>query len=151
MHRILLAVDDSPAALAAARLAVELAAGWGAAVRAVTVLADHDVDAQMRAVLPAAHTTSLGERRRQAASGVLHHVTRLAIEAGVAVETVQVAGEPAPHILDQARSWQANLIVVGRTGTAGARQPYIGGQTRHVLEFSRTPVLVVPQPTEVDS
>jgi len=77
---------------------------------------------------------------------VLRHVARLASEAVVPVETVQLAGEPAPAILEHARSWNADLIVVGRSGTAGPGQPYVGGETRHVLDFTGAPALVVPPP-----
>ncbi|HEU4420980.1 MAG TPA: universal stress protein [Pilimelia sp.] len=148
MRRVLLAMDDSPAALAAARLAVELAAGWGATVRVVTVVADHGIDTQLRAALSPANTATVRERRSKAADAILVHVVKLAAGAAVPVEPVQLAGEPGAQILEQARSWRADLIVLGRSGATGPGQPYVGGETRHVLEFAVTPVMVVPHPEQ---
>jgi nucleotide-binding universal stress UspA family protein len=148
IRRVLLAMDDSPAAFAAARLAVALATGWGATVRVVTVVADHGIDTQLRATLSLADTATVGERRSKSAEAVLVHVAKLAAGAAVPVESVQLAGEPAAQILEQARAWRADLIVLGRSGTTGPGQPYVGGETRHVLEFAVTPVLVVPRPEE---
>lgn len=97
----------------------------------------------MGGVLSPAHSDRGGSAAP--ADAVLRHVDRLASQAGVPIETAQLSGEPAPRILYQARSWQADLIVVGRSGTAEPGQLYVGSQTQHVLEFAGTPVLVVPR------
>jgi nucleotide-binding universal stress UspA family protein len=77
---------------------------------------------------------------------VLARLTALAGEHGLAPETLLVSGTPGPVILRVAREWSADLVVVGRAGRAAQGEPYVGSQTRHVLEFSDRPVLVVPQP-----
>jgi nucleotide-binding universal stress UspA family protein len=140
IERVLLAVDDSPAALAAARLAIDLAKGWTATLRVVTVVADHEVAERLHS----GATNRVDQRRMATASTVLHYVATLADRVGMPVETTQLDGEPAPAILEQARVWSADLIVIGRSGSAGAGQPFVGSQTRHVLEFADAPVLVVP-------
>lgn len=140
ISRVLLAVDDSPAALAATAAAVDLAAACGAQLRAVTVVANHRVTDLLRAGADPA----LQERREQAAATVLRHAARVADRSAVPVETSPLSGEPAPRILEEARSWSADLIVMGRASPTGAGQPYVGGQTRHVLEFADVPVMVVP-------
>jgi nucleotide-binding universal stress UspA family protein len=76
---------------------------------------------------------------------VLRYVAALAGRAEMPIETKQLDGEPAPAILEQARVWSAGLIVIGRSGSPGAGQPYVGSQIRHVLEFAEVPVLVVTQ------
>jgi nucleotide-binding universal stress UspA family protein len=133
IRRILLAVDDSPAALAAARVAIDLAACAGATVRVLTVFTDDRVPQPPG-------------RREQAAASVLRYVAGWAQRAAVPVEDARLTGEPAACILDEATGWSADLIVVGRAGSSGAGAPYIGGQTRRVLEFAEIPVLVVPPP-----
>jgi nucleotide-binding universal stress UspA family protein len=143
MHRVLVAVDDSPAALAAARLAVQLARDWKADVRAVTVVFDHEVIDRLGGTLNA---EPLQRRRGHAASSLLHYVERIGRAAGVRVETVQSSGPAAEELLKQARAWSADLVVIGRSGRGGVGQPYVGSHTRHVLEFADQPVLVVPQP-----
>jgi len=145
IRRVLVAVDDSPASLAAARLAVELAATWNASLRAVSVVGDHLVDERLAAVLGPPEPEPLARRRENAASAVLRHLARLAEQSGVPIETRQLDGEPAAVILDEARRWPADLVVLGRSDRHGAGEPYIGAQTRQVLEFADRPVLVVPQ------
>ena len=61
------------------------------------------------------------------------------------VETRRLEGHPAPRILSVAREWGAGLVVIGRSERGSAGPHYVGAQTRHVLEFSDVPVLVVPQ------
>lgn len=139
MKRILLAVDDSPAGLAAARAAVELAAQTSARVRAIHVLADGQIS---RALHGSSAATE--ERRAHQAAAVLHFVGDLATRAGVELETASLTGEPAKVILDEAIRWPADIIVLGRAGDRHVGQPYIGSDVRHVLEFATLPVLVVP-------
>jgi nucleotide-binding universal stress UspA family protein len=66
--------------------------------------------------------------------------------AGWEIETRQLGGEPARHILTEARGWPADLIVIGKSGGRQLGEPYVGSQTAHVLEFADRPVLVVPPP-----
>lgn len=139
--RILVAADDSPGGLAAARTAIMLAASLAAQLRAVHVLVDGDLDRALAAV----HSGDVRARRSFGATAVLDHVARQAAQAGVKAETVSLGGEPARCILDEARTWVADLIVMGRSDLpAGTGQPYVGGEVRQVLEFAEQPVLVIP-------
>jgi nucleotide-binding universal stress UspA family protein len=142
-QRILVAVDDSPAGLRAARLAIRLAKESGARLCSLSVVRDGR---------PSGRFDGEGIRERRAAAhlgeteaALLHYVADQAAESGVAVDVVQLAGEPPRHILEQARSWDAELIVMGRSDRRGPSSPYLGSVTEHVLEFAECPVLVVPQ------
>jgi nucleotide-binding universal stress UspA family protein len=143
IERVLLAVDDAPDSLAAARLAIELAAAWHVQLRAVHVSADHILDTALERASgqPAAHV-----RRTLAAATVLARVSALAQAAGVVVETELLSGDVGPAILDAAREWPADLVIVGKSARSASGAPYVGTQTRHVLEFADQPVLVVPAP-----
>jgi len=143
LRRLLVAVADSPASLAAARSAVELAARLGAQLRAVHVVSDGRLAALLGTVEPG--TGARGSPAPEAVP-VLAHVAELARRAGVPVSTVQHEGEVGPSVLDEARSWDADLIVVGRTTRRGAGDPFIGVDAQRVLEFCDCPVLVVPGP-----
>jgi nucleotide-binding universal stress UspA family protein len=145
VKRILLAVDDSPAGLAAARAAVELAAQTSARVRAIHVLAD----GQISRALHGSSAAATEERRAHQAAAVLHFVADLATRAAVELETASLTGEPAKVILDEAVRWPADLVVLGRAGDRHVGQPYIGSDVRRVLEFATHPVLVVPAVEEV--
>lgn len=172
IRHVLVAVDDSPAGLAALRLALDLACGWEAKVRAVTVVADHTLAERLRFALRdddgrgatagtgrgglAASGSSAGQvdvvrggndvqrRRVHAAEALLSHVAGLAERGNVPVETALRAGDPAARVLEEAAAWPADLIVLGRSDRSDAGQPYVGSHTRQVLEFAEQPVLVVP-------
>ncbi|MGH8866432.1 MAG: universal stress protein [Actinomycetes bacterium] len=143
LDRILVAVDNSPAALAAVRTAARLAAVHAARVRVVHVLGDDEL---VQALVTMGRDGTLRERRSREAAALLGHMASIARRAGVQVDTVDLDGEAAPRILEQARDWQADLLVMGRSDRRGPGQPYVGTVTRHVLEFAERPVLVVPQP-----
>lgn len=139
IQRMLIAVDDSPAALAAAQFGVRLAASIGAAVRVVTIVTDEEIVGRLHSV-----SGTGGFESHETEVAVLHHVAALAESAGVAVQTARLEGEVAARILQEVRSWSADLVVMGRSGRVGFGQPYIGNHTRHVLEFADVAVLVVP-------
>jgi nucleotide-binding universal stress UspA family protein len=134
-HRILLAADDSPDALAAARFSVGLAAELGAVLRVLNVV-------------PA--LTGVGEGATRdgwdpTSPPVLARVAALAERRGVTVVTDLLVGEVAETILDVAATWDADLVVLGRSGRPGG-WGYVGERTRHVLELASQPVVVVPGP-----
>ncbi len=139
--RLLLAVDDSVDSLAAARAAVELAREPGRVLRAVHVSLDGTLDAALRS---ASSRPGADTRRGLADVAVLARVRALATAAGVEVDTALLTGDVARTVLDEARRWAADLVVVGKSARAASGAPYVGTVTRHVLEFSEQPVLVVP-------
>lgn len=145
IERILVAIDDSRAGLEALQRAVELASRFAAALRVVHVHVDSDVTT----ALLASGAARTAERRREAVQSLFHRASRLAAVAGVGVETVELQGEPADQILEQARSWPADLVVIGRGEERGVGGPWVGRQTRMVLEFADQPVLVVPPSARV--
>jgi len=143
--RILVAVDDSPAGLAAARFAMDLARVCGASVRATTVLLDGRLEAAL-AGLPGHLESSdaLRARRGGGQTAVLRYVVELGLARDVETETTALMGEPARCILDEARAYRPDVIVMGRSDRRAAGQPYVGSEVRQVLEFAEQPVLVVP-------
>jgi nucleotide-binding universal stress UspA family protein len=138
--RILVAVDDSRDALAATRLAVDLARGLGAQLCAVHVIGDHGVEA----AIEAATGTPVGGRRDEAEASLLARVAALAESAGVAVQTVRLTGRVEAALLRAARDWDADLVVIGKSDRGAVGDPYVGSLTRHLLEFAEQPVLVTP-------
>ncbi len=141
--RVLVAVEDSVTGLQTAAVAVDLAAALGGSLLAVHVLGDGHVEAALRA--GRRDRGHVVEDRGASAAALLQHVAGLAGRAGVPVETRRLEGHPAPRILSVAREWGAGLVVIGRSERGSAGPHYVGAQTRHVLEFSDVPVLVVPQ------
>ncbi|MFZ2013471.1 MAG: universal stress protein [Nocardioides sp.] len=141
IERILLAVDDSPDALAASRLGAELAVGLGGELRVIHVLPDHEIDALLQT---GATELDLAARRTSSATSVLARAADLAKSSRVPVSTVLRQGEVARAVLDEAHAWRADLVIVGRSFRSVSGEPYVGPQTRQILELANRPVLVVP-------
>ena len=121
--KILVAVDDSAPALAAADFAVELARTLSAELRAVKVVEpERDPDVVLR------HVMSLGDR-----AGVTTTVT-----------SIDDGKHAFEAVLADAKLWGADLIVMGRSDQRPTGRPYVGSQTEHLLEFTEIPVVVVP-------
>jgi len=141
MMRILLAANDTPAGLAAARAAIHFAKQAAGQVRAVHVISAQGAEPGLH---PGSGRVRPDQLRPGASAQVLDYVAGLAGHAGVAIEVLTVRGQPARSILDQAAAWQADMIVLGRSGVRHVGQPFVGSQVLHVLEFAEVPVLVVP-------
>lgn len=140
-HHVLVAVDDSPDALAAARWAVSHAAEVGATLRVLHVASPQD-DPDGPSASPGA--TAHGWDSRTAP--VLARVAGLATIQGVTVVTDLLVGGVEETILSVATDWPADLLVLGRSGRPPGGWGYVGTRTRHVLELSTKPVVVVPGP-----
>jgi nucleotide-binding universal stress UspA family protein len=146
-RRVLVAVDGSVASLKAARLTVELATSWHAAVRAIAV-ADGESAGRLLDIAGRPGPTAR-ERRQTQLRDVLDYVKRLATDAGLEVDVLlrdPAGAQPYELILDEADRWKADLLFVGRREHRGLGRALLGSQAEHVLEFARLPVVVVPEP-----
>jgi nucleotide-binding universal stress UspA family protein len=133
-------VDDSAAALHAARVAIDLAAAAGARLTLVTVVEDHVLDAR----LDAAAIPDVAGRRARGAVAMVSRVATMADRQGVTAETEVLSGHGAEQVLAAVGRCGADLIVVAREPRlpAGSRTPSVN--VEHLLEFADVPVLVVP-------
>jgi len=142
-QRILVAVDDSPAALEGVLVATRLAVSMKARMKLMHVLADGALARALRRPGEAGPAEPAGEPvARQESQALLRRLAGHAQQAGVEVEAEEAAGDPGARLLDEARRWQADLVVVGRSDVREPGSPYVGRVTRHILEFSECPVLV---------
>ena len=146
VKRLLLCVDGSMAGMQAARLAVRLAVEGGGEIRAVCATAGDHVAETIDAI--GAPGESAAQRLHRSGAAILARVQELARPHGVPVEPVLRQGEPFVVILDEARRWHPDLLVIGRTGRRGPASTVLGSVTAHVLEFTEWPVVVVPIPQD---
>jgi nucleotide-binding universal stress UspA family protein len=124
--RILVAVDDTPAAAGVVATAVRVAAGCGVPL-VVASVAVHDT-AAARALAAAAADAGL----------------RAVEAAGAHGERRVVVGPPAERIAALAGETGADLIVVGRGGSHSAlRRMVFGGTARRIVGLAACPVLIV--------
>lgn len=74
---------------------------------------------------------------------MLRSLTEEAIAAGVKTEFTQNVGSPGRVICNLARSWGADLIVVGRRGRSGLNELLLGSVSNYVLHHAPCSILVV--------
>jgi nucleotide-binding universal stress UspA family protein len=142
-NRILVAVDDSRESLEAAQTAARLAIDLKAEVRIIMVVEDDHVGEEVERVTG----TDSRERRRLAATNLLEFVRQKVCAEGVPSSQVavkQATGNPYRQILEEARAWPADMIVMAVADRSAVRSNYIGSVTEQVIEFAGCPVLVVP-------
>lgn len=138
ISRILVGADASPGSFGAIRHAEEWAEVWSAEVRVLHVVPlppllpeyanGYDLDALKRS----------GELRAQEEIWPL--IGRR--DTGQAVEI----GSPAQVLAEQARAWQAELLVVARHDRNWLERAALGSVTERLLDGLPTSVLVIPAP-----
>ena len=82
----------------------------------------------------------------EAAASVREHFSGAAID----VSTRVLRGSPAPAIVDEARDWGAELIVVGSHGRGFWARQMIGSVSDAVIHHSPCSVLVVRSPRKAE-
>lgn len=63
--------------------------------------------------------------------------------AGINAQWTQVAGSPEHQICDLARSWEADLIVVGNRGRSGWSELFLGSVSNYIVHHAPCSVFVV--------
>lgn len=137
-HKILIAVDDSPIAEKVASTGFQLG---------------QQLNAEM-AILSVADTTFLttdrGVTQKESADMVKNDFKKsqqLLIDKVFKdhkIWSFVEEGKPYEMILNVAREWAADLIVIGTHGRTGISHLLIGSIAEQVVRHSKTPVLIVP-------
>src|SRR6202171_1141305 len=118
---IVVGTDGSDTAAQAVREAVDIAGAVGATlqlVSAYTPVSEQRLRAERR---DAPEDVQWAINPRQEVEAALADAADLAREAGVAVNTYARQGDPSDAILDVAEEQEADLVVVGNKGMAGAK------------------------------
>ncbi|MDJ0844325.1 universal stress protein [Crocosphaera sp.] len=79
----------------------------------------------------------------------LREYGEIAIRQGIATEWDWKIGEPGGWIRDIAKSWPADLIVIGRRGLSGVSEVFLGSVSNYIVHHAICSVLVV-QETKVN-
>ena len=142
MKTILAAVDTSNMRDAVVAEAVALARGGSARVVLLTIVQPPVLTSEYAPVVENfGELIAAGER---AAATLLAGVRQRVEAEGVTVETVQAAGAPVAHILEQAQKFNANYIVMGSHGHTAFYDLLVGSTTHGVLMRANCPVVIVP-------
>jgi nucleotide-binding universal stress UspA family protein len=144
LRKILVPIDGSGASLAAHRLALDLAATYGAVLILVYVV-DASVLAELSR-LSGQETPRLLQDMEESGQRLLATLLQESQKQGVKAEMDLRHGMPDEIILQEASRHQVDLIVMGKIGRKKHLRSLLGSVTMRVLEVAEAPVLVVGPP-----
>jgi nucleotide-binding universal stress UspA family protein len=146
--RILAPIDGSACSLHGLDEAISFAKQTGAALKIVHAVNEFFFDSGYGIPM---YSREVVESLREAGEAILKSAASKARERGVQTETVlldQVAARVADLILEQAKTWPADLIVMGTHGRRGLSRLAMGSDAEMVLRSATVPVLFVRAPAE---
>ena len=141
--RILVAVDGSKTSRRGLEEAIRIARFANATVQLVHVVNELVLEPDYLAT--STYLDVIGQLRANG-QAILAEATAIAQKAGVAYEgklIETVGGQAAISILQQAREWPADLIVMGTHGRRGIRRLAMGSDAEIVLRNAPVPLLLV--------
>lgn len=140
-RRILVAFDGSEHAHSALTDALELARRSGAAVRVVHVVSITGPTAMDE--LEMRYEAARQDALRMLGAQVLEEARAMAAETPVDIETelIEQVGRVADAIVEQARTWHADLLVLGTHGRRGVVRWVLGSDAELVIRTASVPVL----------
>ncbi len=142
-NRILVPVDGSRYSLNAVCMAARLSRIHGADMRIFHVIDDTLLDQLTR--FSKQGRESVREELRRNAQAFLSNMRCEMIHDEIITPSEPIIREGIPHevILEEALSWNADLIIMGKLGRRGISHILLGSVAERVIEFSDIPVLVV--------
>ena len=145
-QHILVAVDGSPTADQAVAQAADLAQATGGRIRLLNVM---DPIAHISGFeQPQVYQQEVLPRLRRAGEALLDAARTQVARRGVPVDTVlleNLDARVAELVVDHARSWGADLIVLGTHGRRGLARVLMGSDAEQIARTAPVPVLLVRQ------
>ena len=142
-QRILVPVDGSDVSNRGLEEAIKLSKALGGQMRLVHIVDDSALALNPETGIAAA---PLVEDFADGGKEILMEARTMAVAQGVDAETVlheNFTGRVADLIVEEARKWRADLIVMGTHATSGIRHAVMGSDAEAVLHGAEVPVLLV--------
>jgi nucleotide-binding universal stress UspA family protein len=143
-EKILVPVDGSPTSSLGLHEAIKLATLIGAKVKLLHVIDETSFMTSLEGGIGV--TAEVLIAIKLAGAQVLKDAAKQLEIAGVKVETELIEsyfGRVSDLVLDQAREWGANLIVIGTHGRRGVKRMLLGSDAEQILRLATVPVLLV--------
>ena len=144
-RRLLVPLDCSATSARGLREAAGLAKSQGARLRLLNVLDERFFVAAGEGY-PMSNIDQLIASLRAEGQKALDAASKAADKQGVKADTILIesGGRPVSDvILDEARKWRADLIVMGTHGRRGVNRMLLGSDAERVLRNAPVPVLLV--------
>jgi len=155
-NKILVALDDSSSSEHIFECALDLAKATGSKLLLLHVLSPLNKDYPDTAIYPAVdvyYSTLYSEMIKrwqeelseyeQRRLEILRSLASQAEAVEVTTEITQNIGDPGRTICAVARTWEANLIILGRRGRSGINELLLGSVSNYVLHHAPCSVLTV--------
>ncbi|GAA4356287.1 universal stress protein [Variovorax defluvii] len=143
-ERILVPIDGSATSMRGLDEAVRLARLTGGAIRLIHVVDELKYVTGFESF--AAYSGDIVPLMAQAGKEVLAQGRERVRRAGMEAESVlftSLAGRVSELVVEQAKAWQADLIVIGTHGRHGVARALLGSDAEQVLRMAPVPVLLV--------
>jgi nucleotide-binding universal stress UspA family protein len=140
---IVVGTDGSDTATQAVRRAVDMAAAVGATLELVSAYAPVSEQRLRAERRDAPEDVQWAIAPNQEVETALTSAADIARAAGVAVNTHAREGDPAGAILEVAEEQNADLVIVGNKGMAGAKRFLLGSVPNKVSHHAPCSVLIV--------
>jgi nucleotide-binding universal stress UspA family protein len=145
--KILVPVDGSETSERGLKEAIKIAKAQGSQLRLVHIVNEFIFDVSYSA---GPFPQNLIESLVTTGKAVLNTAESAAKREGVKVDSVlieSIGGAAADLILEQAKSWQPDLIVMGTHGRRGLAKLAFGSDAEQVVRAATVPVLLVRGPS----
>ena len=137
--KVMIAYDESPEAGRALQAGIELARAIGAEVKVITVLEPLPFYYSFAVAGAAASVENWEENQQRRSEGLQQKARKAVSDAGIFPEVELVEGDEVGTILERARTYHADLLVLGMR-----RHRWLNGRTgRDIAEASHCDVLGV--------
>jgi nucleotide-binding universal stress UspA family protein len=158
-HKILVAVDRSSYGETVFDTAIALAKSLNAEVMLLHVLSNEDKGCPQMPTLTTLEYYPVSSNLfddywkhwqvyEQQGLELLQAYTAKAAAAGVSIEFTQSSGSAGRGICELARSWEADLVVLGHRGHAGVQELILGSVSNYVMHHAPCAVLTVHSPAQ---
>jgi len=137
---VVIATDGSESVTRAVEVALDFAERFDAAVHALYVVDEGEVDSSPEELRDELRT-ALESQSEAALAQVRDHADR-------EIETAVRSGHPAPEITEYARERDADVVATGTRGRHGENRFLIGSVAERVVRSCPVPVLTVRQLAE---
>jgi len=141
--KILLAIDDSKFSQAAVQTVVACACSPGTEVKVLHVVEPPSrlLGREMKAHDP--EFEAVWNARREQAKALVSKATEMLRGAGLDVTPALQEGDPRSQIIDVAKEWHADLIVLGSHGRKGLNRFLMGSVSEAVARHAHCSVEIV--------
>jgi nucleotide-binding universal stress UspA family protein len=152
MKKVLIAIDYNGSANKVAEEGYQLAVSLKAQVALVHVIADSSIYTVNNYSpimgfegFDTTQSWQLAANLKKEANRFLHYMAdQLSGDTGAAIETFVKDGEFAQSVLDTAKDWQADIIVMGSHSHSGLERLFLGSVVENVLLHTTVPMYIIP-------